>query len=67
MESTCVLPVPALALTQADVAGSAAAAWLARVSSRAMSSGDFFLAKRPIPHSSSVVSADHSATRARWA
>ena len=38
MVSTCVLPVPALALTQAEAVGSAAAAWSRRVFSRTAAS-----------------------------
>ena len=59
--STCVLPEPALATTQADAAGSDASHWIARVcvevGGHAHGCG--------APSSSPVSATDHSATRAR--
>src|SRR5204862_1163716 len=52
MVSTCVLPVPAFALTQAEADGSAAAAWLFCVSLRRASLSVSVLRpqRKPISH-----------------
>ena len=58
--STCVLPEPALATTQAEDAGSDASRWMRRACGRNRAARGS--SRRPPPRSV----ATHSATRARW-